>query len=105
MATASVVSNEGALASASAVLLIVASNEDYNQRALRIDQAGKGGGAAPSRSTTRIPTAHPPSSTGSERDPLAERHQELNDQQPRRMLHGCSMEITGCHLDRISIRR
>jgi hypothetical protein len=31
MATASVVSNEGALASASAVLLIVASNEDYNQ--------------------------------------------------------------------------
>ena len=46
MATASVVSNEGALASASAVLLIVASNEDYNLPALRIDQAGKGGGAA-----------------------------------------------------------
>jgi hypothetical protein len=41
-----VVSHEGALASASAVLLIVASNEDYNQPALRIDQAGKGGGAA-----------------------------------------------------------
>ena len=46
MATASVVSHEGALASASAVLWIVASNEDYNQPALRIDQAGKGGGAA-----------------------------------------------------------
>jgi hypothetical protein len=46
MATASVVSNEGALASASAVLLIVASNQDYNQPALRIDQAGRGGGAA-----------------------------------------------------------
>ena len=38
-------------------------------------------------------------------DLLAERHQELNDQQPRRMLHGCSMEITRCHLDRISILR
>src|SRR6476620_9912096 len=46
MPNASVVSNEGALASASAVLLIVASNEDYNQPALRIDQAGCGGGAA-----------------------------------------------------------
>src|SRR6476660_8372803 len=46
MATTSVVSNEGALTSASAVLLIVASNENYNQPALRIDQAGKGGGAA-----------------------------------------------------------
>src|SRR6476659_2502625 len=46
MANASVVSNEGALASASAVLLIVASNEDYNQPALRIDQKGRCGGAA-----------------------------------------------------------
>ena len=46
MATATVISNEGALTSASAVLLIVASNEDYNQPALRIDQAGRGGGAA-----------------------------------------------------------
>jgi hypothetical protein len=46
MPTATVVSNEGAQASASAVLLIVASNQDYNQPALRIDQAGRGGGAA-----------------------------------------------------------
>jgi hypothetical protein len=46
MATASVVSNDGALASASAVMLVVASNRDYNQPALRIDQAGRGGGAA-----------------------------------------------------------
>jgi hypothetical protein len=46
MATATVVSNEGELTSASAVLLIVASNKDYNQPALRIDQKGTGGGAA-----------------------------------------------------------
>jgi hypothetical protein len=46
MATASVISNDGALPSASAVLLVVASNQDYNQPALRIDQAGRGGGAA-----------------------------------------------------------
>ena len=46
MTTASVVSNEGALPSASAVLLIAATNQDYNQPALRIDQAGRGGGAA-----------------------------------------------------------
>jgi hypothetical protein len=46
MTTASVVSNEGALGSASAVLLIAATNENYNQPALRIDQAGRGGGAA-----------------------------------------------------------
>jgi hypothetical protein len=46
MATTSVVSNDGALPSASAVMLIVASNQEYNQPALRIDQAGRGGGAA-----------------------------------------------------------
>ena len=46
MATASVVSNDGALTSASAVLLIAATNPDYNQPALRIEQAGQGGGAA-----------------------------------------------------------
>jgi hypothetical protein len=46
MATVSVVSNDGEQTSASAVLLIVASNKDYNQPALRIDQKGRCGGAA-----------------------------------------------------------
>jgi hypothetical protein len=46
MATASIISNEGALASASAVLEVTATNPEYNQPALRIRQAGKSGGAA-----------------------------------------------------------
>jgi hypothetical protein len=46
MATASISSNEGALASASAVLEVSATNPEYNQPALRIRQAGKSGGAA-----------------------------------------------------------
>ena len=46
MATASIISNEGSLASASAVLEVSATNPEYNQPALRIRQAGKGGGAA-----------------------------------------------------------
>jgi hypothetical protein len=46
MATASIISNEGSLASASAVLEVTATNPEYNQPALRIRQAGKSGGAA-----------------------------------------------------------
>jgi hypothetical protein len=46
MATASISSNEGALASASAVLEVSATNPEYNQPALRIRQVGKSGGAA-----------------------------------------------------------
>lgn len=46
MATASFTSNEGALSSASAVLLLKATNPQYNQPVLRIEQAGKSGGAA-----------------------------------------------------------
>ena len=46
MATASITSNEGSLASASAVLEVTATNPEYNQPALRIRQAGKSGGAA-----------------------------------------------------------
>jgi hypothetical protein len=46
MATISIVTNEGELPSASAVLQVVASNPAYNQPALRIDQAGTHGGAA-----------------------------------------------------------
>src|SRR5689334_17842775 len=46
MATLTITSNEGALASASAVLEVTASNPEYNQPALRIKQAGKSGGAA-----------------------------------------------------------
>ena len=46
MPTMSVISNEGTLNSASAVLEVTATNPDYNQPALRIKQAGKGGGAA-----------------------------------------------------------
>ena len=46
MATASIISNEGSLASASAVLEVTATNSEYNQPALRIRQAGKSGGAA-----------------------------------------------------------
>ena len=46
MATISITSNEGALDSASAVLEVSATNPDYNQPALRIQQAGKHGGAA-----------------------------------------------------------
>jgi hypothetical protein len=46
MPTISVTSNEGALDSASAVLLVSATNAAFNQPALRIDQAGQGGGAA-----------------------------------------------------------
>jgi hypothetical protein len=46
MATASITSTEGALGSASAVLEVSATNPEYNQPALRIRQAGTGGGAA-----------------------------------------------------------
>jgi hypothetical protein len=46
MPTISITSNEGALDSASAVLLVSATNAAFNQPALRIDQAGQGGGAA-----------------------------------------------------------
>jgi hypothetical protein len=45
MATMSITSNEGALDSASAVLQVIATNPEYNQPALRIKQAGEGGGA------------------------------------------------------------
>jgi len=46
MPTTTITSNEGALGSASAVLLVSATNTEFNQPALRIDQAGKHGGAA-----------------------------------------------------------
>jgi len=46
MATISIVSNDGALEAASAVLEVIATNPDYNQPALRIRQAGTSGGAA-----------------------------------------------------------
>ena len=46
MPTISITSNEGALNSASAVLLVAATNAEFNQPALRIDQAGRSGGAA-----------------------------------------------------------
>jgi len=46
MTTDTVVSNDGAQGSASSVLLVAATNPDYNQPALRIEQAGRGGGAA-----------------------------------------------------------
>ena len=46
MATESFISNEGKLDSASAVLLLKATNHEYNQPVLRIEQAGCGGGAA-----------------------------------------------------------
>jgi hypothetical protein len=46
MPTMSITSNEGTLASASAVLLVTATNAAFNQPALRIDQAGTSGGAA-----------------------------------------------------------
>jgi hypothetical protein len=46
MPTISITSNDGALGSASAVLEVSATNPEYNQPALRIRQAGKGGGAA-----------------------------------------------------------
>src|SRR6266850_781029 len=46
MATISIISNDGALDSASAVLEVIATNPEYNQPALRIKQAGRIGGAA-----------------------------------------------------------
>src|ERR671922_1600108 len=46
MATASFTSNEGELDSASAVLLLRATNPEYNQPALRIEQNSNKGGAA-----------------------------------------------------------
>src|ERR1700750_2311511 len=46
MPTSSIISNEGALPSASAVLEVIATNPEYNQPALRIKQAGEHGGAA-----------------------------------------------------------
>jgi hypothetical protein len=45
MATVSIMSNEGKLNSASAVLEVTAANPAYNQPALRIKQAGESGGA------------------------------------------------------------
>lgn len=46
MATISIISNEGALESASAVLEVKTTNKEYNQPALHIKQAGESGGAA-----------------------------------------------------------
>jgi hypothetical protein len=46
MPTVSITSNEGALDSASAVLEVSATNQEYNQPALHIKQASKRGGAA-----------------------------------------------------------
>jgi hypothetical protein len=46
MATMSVISSDGALESASAVLEVTATNPEYNQPALRIRQASTRGGAA-----------------------------------------------------------
>jgi hypothetical protein len=46
MATMSITSNDGTLASASAVLEVSATNSAYNQPALHIKQAGTSGGAA-----------------------------------------------------------
>lgn len=46
MTAISITSNEGALYTASAVLWVAATNPEYNQPALRIDQASKRGGAA-----------------------------------------------------------
>ena len=46
MPTASIISNEGTLPAASAVLEVAATNPAYNQPALRIRQAGTVGGAA-----------------------------------------------------------
>jgi hypothetical protein len=46
MATITIKSNDGELPSASAVLWIIASNPEFNQPALRIDQASTRGGAA-----------------------------------------------------------
>ena len=46
MATVSIISNDGALDSASAVLEAAATNQEYNQPALRIRQASARGGAA-----------------------------------------------------------
>src|SRR3954465_14708883 len=46
MSTMSVISNEGTLPSASAVLEVTATNPAYNQPTLRIKQAGTPGGAA-----------------------------------------------------------
>ena len=46
MSTVSIVSNDGALDAASAVLEVAATNPAYNQPALRIRQAGTSGGAA-----------------------------------------------------------
>jgi hypothetical protein len=46
MSIISIVSNEGALKAASAVLEVTATNPDFNQPALRIRQAGTSGGAA-----------------------------------------------------------
>ncbi len=55
MATVSIVSNEGKLDSASAVLEVIATNPEYNQPVLRIKQAGERGGAASIRIDDRNP--------------------------------------------------
>jgi len=46
MSTVTIVSNDGALSAASAVLEVAATNPEFNQPALRISQAGTSGGAA-----------------------------------------------------------
>ncbi|MGQ0444793.1 MAG: hypothetical protein ACT4O2_06635 [Beijerinckiaceae bacterium] len=46
MATVSITSDDGKLSSASSVLEVSATNQEYNQPALRIKQAGQRGGAA-----------------------------------------------------------
>ena len=58
MATMSVISNDGALESASAVLEVTATNPEYNQPALRIRQAIHVGVRPRSGSMTRIPISN-----------------------------------------------
>src|SRR6478752_6775538 len=61
MATISITSNDGALDSASAVLEVTATNPEYNQPALRIQQAGKRGGATSIRIDNPNPDKSPQS--------------------------------------------
>jgi hypothetical protein len=93
--TLTITSNDGHLDSASAVLVIEATNPEYNQPVLRIKQAGKRGGAAsiriddPNPDIEFVETCLPPGS-----DPSAGKY-EIAVQADRLQINGRKADNTG----------
>lgn len=94
MATISITSNEGALASASAVLEVSATNPEYNQPALHIKQASRRGGAASIRIDDPNPDIEFVETELNQKDPAAGKY-EIAVQSDKLQLNGRKSNNTG----------